>query len=150
MVAAIGWPQPYYLQLAFNSLRERLSCAGVQAAEAIEYAISHLVEPGVDNDFHHWEQRLKLQLDPADAFLAIALLGLACAHPTGTSATALLAEVARQFPSLAAAEHREIFVRVRDILIRDAYWTADGPVDKRVYRFCLEPLRRWWIRRLSL
>lgn len=150
MVSAIGWPQPYYLQLAFNSLRDHLARAGVTMSDAIDGAIAQLVEPGVDNDFHHWEQRLEVQLEAADAAVAIALLGIACAHVTGARADALLAEVARRFPRDADSDHRKMFVRVRDVLIRDAYWSAVDVGGVRSYRFCLEPLRRWWSRRLSI
>ena len=42
------------------------------------------------------------------------------------------------------------FRRLRDILLRDAYWLVDDSSGTRHYRFALEPLRRWWNRRNSL
>jgi hypothetical protein len=149
LVEAIGWPQPYYLQLAFNGLRDRLSIGGISPGAAVDHALAELVEPGVDNDFHHWEQRLKRQLDPDDAALAGVLLTRACATPKGARPDVLLLDVAGHFPNLSAAQCRVIFVRVRDILIRDAYWRIHDADGERSYRFCLEPLRRWWLRRLS-
>lgn len=149
LVAAIGWPQPYYLQLVFQTIRSRHR-GGQPAGGLIDDAVDALVRPGEDNDFHHWEGRLKLQLSAEDAALATALLTLACREPQGATATALLAETQRRHPSLAEDRQTHEFCRLRDILIRDAYWVPDDGSGARRYRFPLEPLRRWWLRRHSL
>lgn len=149
LVAAIGWPQPYYLQLVFQTIRSRHR-DGQPAGGLIDDAVDALVRPGEDNDFQHWEGRLKLQLSADDAALATALLTLACREQRGATATALLAETQRRYPSLAEDRQTHEFCRLRDILIRDAYWVPDDGSGARRYRFPLEPLRRWWLRRHSL
>ncbi|MCP4040931.1 MAG: hypothetical protein GY731_03100, partial [Gammaproteobacteria bacterium] len=45
---------------------------------------------------------------------------------------------------------KRTFIRLRDILLRDAYWQANETETGKRYRFCLEPLRRWWVRRDTL
>lgn len=151
MVAAVQWPQPYYLQLAFHHLRRFLAAnPAASTAKLIEQAIDKLVQPGADNDFHHWEQRLALQLPRADADHARALLNLAARDPLGARAESLLAELEGRLADFPAVEARRTFIRLRDILERDAYWWPDESSGVKRYRFRLEPLRRWWLRRDTL
>lgn len=151
MVAAVQWPQPYYLQSAFHHLRDLLaSNANARPAGLIEQAIDRLVQPGADNDFHHWEGRLGIQLGHADAGHALALLKVAARDPNGARAENLLAMLEGRMPDVVAEEARRTFIRLRDILQRDAYWWPDDSSGARRYRFRLEPLRRWWLRRDTL
>jgi uncharacterized protein len=151
MVAAVLWPQPYYLQLAFNHLRSLMTATpGTLAGELIEQAIDKLVQPGGDNDFHHWEGRLAIQLSGADASHCRALLTLAAQTTGGARAESLLAELQERMPNATAEEALRAFVILRDILQRDAYWWPDESTGHRRYRFRLEPLRRWWLRRNTL
>ena len=151
MVAAVQWPQPYYLQSAFHHLRDLLaSNADARPAGLIEQAIDRLVQPGADNDFHHWEGRLGIQLGHADAGHALALLKVAARDPNGARAENLLAMLEGRMPDAVAEEARRTFIRLRDILQRDAYWWPDDSSGARRYRFRLEPLRRWWLRRDTL
>jgi len=151
MVAAVQWPQPYYLQTAFNHLRV-LRMANVKAnlPDLIEQAINKMVQPGADNDFHHWEMRLSLQLSRPDADHALALLNLVAQDSTGARPENLLAALEERMPNATPDEARRTFIRLRDILQRDAYWGADGTTGTKRYRFRLEPLRRWWLRRNTL
>ena len=151
MIAAVLWPQPYYLQLAFNHLRSWMVAApDRKAGELIEQAIDKLVQPGGDNDFHHWEGRLTIQLSPADANHCLALLTLAARTSDGARAESLFAELQGRMPNATAEEAKHVFVILRDILQRDAYWWPDESTGVKRYRFRLEPLRRWWLRRNSL
>ena len=151
MVAAVLWPQPYYLQLAFNHLRSlMMEAPGILAGELIEQAIDKLVQPGGDNDFHHWEGRLAIQLSGADASHCMALLTLAARTTSGARAESLLVELQGRMPNATAEEALRAFVILRDILQRDAYWWPDESSGHKRYRFRLEPLRRWWLRRNSL
>ena len=151
IVAAVLWPQPYYLQLAFNHLRSLMMAAPtLKAGDLIEQAIDKLVQPGDDNDFHHWEGRLLIQLSAADAGHCRALLNLAAKAPGGSRAEALLDELQRRMPNANEEEAMSAFVILRDILQRDAYWWPDESAGHKRYRFRLEPLRRWWLRRNTL
>ena len=114
--------------------------------------IDRLGDPsgGIDNDFHHWKERLALQLDPADAALATALLTHACRSREGATVTALFAELQTRRPALNEDEQTDLFARLRDLLERDGYWRRDESAGPPRYCFRLEPLRRWWHRRHSL
>lgn len=151
LVVAVQWPQPYYLQAAFHHLRDLIaSDAAASPASLIEQAIDRLVQPGADNDFHHWEGRLSQQLTSADAGHSLALLNLAAHDPNGARAENLLAALEGRMPNATAEEARRTFINLRDILQRDAYWWPDESSGAKRYRFRLEPLRRWWLRRDTL
>ena len=151
IVAALRWPQPYYLQLFFNELRAMTQGPPAsRPGEHIEQILEQMIVSSADNDFHHWEERLTIQLCPADAQHALALLGRTAHDPQGVRAETLLAEQHERLPHADADEARRTFIRLRDVLIRDAYWLADESSGVKRYRFRLEPLRRWWARRDTL
>lgn len=151
LLDAIQWLQPYYIQLAFSHLRI-LFAAQPEAALAglIEQAVERMVQPGMDNDLHFWEERLFKQLPHADAGHAVALLTRAAATRPGERPEALLALLHQRLPDATAEEARRVFINLRDILQRDAYWMPDESGGTRRYRFLLEPLRRWWNQRNTL
>ena len=143
--------QPYYLQLAFNHLRVLISAnPNTEITDLIEPAIDQLLQPGSDNDFHHWDQRLTQQLGRADADHARALLNQTARNPAGARAETLLATLEQRLPNATTDDARRHFIQLRDILQRDAYWWPDDSSGTRRYRFRLEPLRRWWLRRDTL
>ncbi len=151
LVDGVNWPQPYYLQVAFQHLRSLIAASpATPPHDLIDTAIEQLTQPGADNDFHHWESRLDTQLSAPLATLAKALLTHSATRPGGIRAESLLAAVQQRHPNAGDDEARALFVRLRDILLRDAYWLADDSSGSRHYRFALEPLRRWWNRRNSL
>lgn len=153
LVDAVSWPQPYYLQIAFQQLRSLIAASpNTPPQDLIDKTIEQIIQPGVgaDNDFHHWDSRLNMQLSAPLATLAKALLNQSATLARGTRAENLLATVQQRHPDATDDEARALFVRLRDILLRDAYWLADDSSGARHYRFALEPLRRWWNRRNSL
>jgi len=151
IVSAVQWPQPYYLQTIFHHLRALVVAnAGTSVDRLIEQAVDKLIQPGSDNDFHHWERRLSQQLSRADADHAQAMLSLAAREQFGASPEKLLAAVEERMSNALPGEARRTFVRLRDILQRDAYWWPDESLGSKRYRFRLEPLRRWWLRRDAL
>lgn len=153
LVDAVSWPQPYYLQVAFQQLRSLIAASpATPPHDLIDAAIEQIIQPGIgaDNDFHHWEKRLDMQLAAPLAALAKALLNQSATRPGGTRAENLLATVQQRHPQATDDEARALFARLRDILIRDAYWQPDDSTGSRHYHFPLEPLRRWWNRRNSL
>ena len=151
IIAAVLWAQPYYLQLAFHHLRSLLTAAPVaKVGDLLPQAIEKMVLPGADNDFHHWEQRLRIQLPNADADHCMALLRIAAQTAEGARADNLFAELQQRMPDVTADEAMRTFVNLRDILQRDAYWWPDETSGQKRYRFRLEPLRLWWLRRNSL
>jgi hypothetical protein len=151
LVAAVLWPQPYYLQLAFHHLRSMMKQGSiVDVPVLIGQAIAKMAQPSEDNDFHHWEGRLSIQLSAVDAGHCMAMLELAAQLPTGARAESLLDKLQERMPNATPDEARHAFFVLRDILQRDAYWWPDETQGHKRYRFRLEPLRYWWLRRNSL
>lgn len=151
IVAAVQWPQPYYLQIAFHHLRELIAeHPDDSPASLIDRAIDIMIQADNDNDFHHWEKRLTIQLSKADAEHALAMLNLAAQTSAGARAEALLDILQERMSNATAEEAKKTFIRLRDILLRDAYWWAEETSGVKRYRFRLEPLRRWWLKRDTL
>ena len=150
IVDEIHWPQPYYLQRTFNNLLELIGAKGGLATPHVDAALARLIDEDEDNDFHHWEARLVDQLESADAAHAVALLSLAADERHGARPEHLVDRLAERMSGASAEEHRRKFVELRDILIRDACWWSDTSTGEKRYRFQLEPLRLWWVRRNSL
>ena len=151
LIDEVQWPQPYYLQLVFHHLRRVVAEHPTATIErSIERAVEAAVQPGSDNDFHHWEQRLLTQLGQVDGAHAQALLTLAAQRPEGRRVESLLAALQARMPDDTEDVQRHKFIELRDILVRDAYWAAHDGADGRRYAFRLELLRRWWQRRQQL
>jgi uncharacterized protein len=151
LVHELRWPQPYYVQTAFQHLRDlHARDPGKPVADLVGPAIQLLAAKGNDNDFHHWESRLALQLGAAQGAHARQLLALAAMDVAGARAEALLARLQERLGDAGAEAVKEQFIHLRDILLRDGYWRADDGQGHRRYAFCLEPLRRWWLARNSL
>lgn len=151
MIDAIQWPQPYYVQKAFSHLRTLLvATPEASPSTLVTAAIDCMLEPGSDNDFHHWETRLEQQLSRSAAAHALALLRLAAKNPQGEQPEVLVNALALRMPNAETEEVERVFKDLRDILQRDAYWWADESSGVKRYRFRLEPLRRWWVRRGEL
>ena len=151
ILTAVQWPQPYYLQMAFNHLRRLIDADGTNnLSDLIPTALDKMVQPGADNDFHHWEIRLEQQLSKADADHALALLNLSADNPDGIRPEMLLSKLQERMSNHTADDAKRTFVRLRDILLRDAYWQANEADGTKRYQFCLRPLRLWWVRRNTL
>jgi hypothetical protein len=152
MVKEVGWAQPYYLQMAFHHLRSMVASTPdpKSMATLIPRAIDCMAEPGADNDFHHWSQRLELQLGHNESRHAQAMLNLVAQTAEGARPETLLAMLEERMPNTPQEDVREVFISLRDVLERDAYWLPSADSGSRRYRFRLEPLRRWWLRRNTL
>ena len=117
--------------------------------QLIGAAIERSVQPGEDNDFHHWEERLFVQLDDKDGAHAVALLTRAATDEHGAASDTLLVDLQNRMPDDTPDRQKLKFFELRDILQRDAYWELYEARGQRRYRFRLELLRRWWLRRHS-
>lgn len=151
MLDAIQWLQPYWIQRAFGQVRILLKTEpGSDMGALVLRAVHLLAEPGNDNELHHWLSRLTQQLGQIDAGHAVAMLNKAAATPEGARASLLLAIMEARLPDATKEQAKMSFIALRDILQRDAYWTPSGEGDTKHYKFMLEPLRRWWLRRDTL
>lgn len=147
----IRWLQPYYIQYAFSQFRSlHASQPQEPLRPLIERAVRSLAEVGQDNDLVHWQERLYLQLPPALADHAVNLLTLSASTSQGERIDVLFARLQERTPDLPDEQARRVFGQLRDILERDAYWVEAEEPSARRYRFALEPLRRWWVRRHSI
>lgn len=142
----IGWTQPYYIQLAVQQLRKPQVKKIPNSKERIKSALAQMIDPNNDNDFHHWESRLETQLGKADANLCRELLTSVAKDPKGATGQTLSNVIFRKFSADPLAQKNK-YTYLRDILIRDAYIWSDDSGDTIRYRFRLELLRLWWLRR---
>ncbi|WP_027186500.1 ATP-binding protein [Desulfovibrio inopinatus] len=149
VVDVIQWPQPYYLQIAFRFLRE-WHTEERSFDQCIKHLIEKMTEPGVDNDYNHWFDRLKTQLGNVQAGHAKALLGMVCATPEGMSKHDVFIALQGRMLNATEDEQLEMWSDLRDILERDAYWWSVEVDGVKYYRFCLEPLRCWWKRKYDV
>jgi hypothetical protein len=78
------------------------------------------------------------------------MLSLVAQTQEGARPETLLAMLEERMPNTPQEDVRAVFINLRDVLERDAYWLPSTDSGNRRYRFRLEPLRRWWLRRNTL
>jgi uncharacterized protein len=135
----IGWLAPYYLQLAFSQLRHLAR----PRAEDAERAIENLLQPQFKTHFDYWRQRLTVELDPADAAHAIAIVNAAVRDPNGATLSTLSGVLAPTIPDAALRDDRLRYLL--DILVNDGYLVEQ---DRR-YRLRFTLLREYWRRHVA-
>lgn len=135
----IGWLAPYYLQLAFQQIRNLPS----PSVDDVDRAINALLEPQFRTHFDYWRQRLSLELDEADASHASAILNTCARDPEGTSRAVLSATLTLSIPDARQREDRLRYLL--DVLENDGYLVQQGPK----YRFRFALLREFWLRRVA-
>ncbi|MCA9035370.1 MAG: hypothetical protein KDA91_09575, partial [Planctomycetaceae bacterium] len=141
ILAKVGWPLPYHLQLIFHALVQLNLSAEVTAAD-VQKALEELLQPGGYGYFDTWRQRLKEQFSQADANAARIILKLLCQHPQGLGRQRLFDELMSQ----TQADPGETEERLSDLLMilcRDGYLMTN--VDRYTFRSFL--LREYWYRR---
>lgn len=153
VVEAIGWTQPFYLQMVVYNLAFLLARHPEWQADEvrwIEAAIAEMLSSVKGCDFAHWDERLDMQLSPQDAQLARCLLTHSALKKEGAMANdlfKLFCEKLDQPGTDGAIRH---FAGLRELLVGDGYWSRENDEAGARYRFCLEPLRRWWLLRNRL
>jgi len=145
ILEGIGWTQPYYIQLVVQRLIRPKFRAEKDPIRRINMALEEVIDPGTDNDFHHWESRLEMQLGKPDALMAREILTTVARDPKGATGRVLLNALIRRFDT-----DQDKFIYLRDILLRDAYLWQDKSTEPPRYRFRLELLRLWWLRRKQI
>ncbi|HUE24668.1 MAG TPA: hypothetical protein VMQ86_23495 [Bryobacteraceae bacterium] len=139
IVARVGWPTPYYLQLVFHELRH---IGGAVAEADVDRAIEDLLGPHHRNYFDYWRQRLYDELGRPDADYALALLNQCCREAEGSRRGALSLALAK---AIADPAHREDKLRyLLDVFQNDGYLVEDGG-----WRFRSPLLREYWLRRVA-
>ncbi|WP_374523149.1 ATP-binding protein [Hydrogenophaga sp.] len=141
LVAAVGWRSAFYLEAVAQKVRGAPSEDREGAQQAIEDAVSRLLEPSEMATFGPWEEHIRKHYRDAECAVAFAVLNALAVRPQGLDLNNLLAQVAK--PALTRDAllgvlqrlHIEGFVEVDD-------WAADQPVS--AFRNPL--LKRWWQR----
>jgi uncharacterized protein len=139
----IGWLAPHYLQLAFAELRQltrHVECPTIADADC---AIERLLSPQFKSHFDYWRQRLKHELDAADAAHAMALLNAVVMDPQGVPLTTLSGALAKMIPD--ADDRRDRLRYLLDVLINDGYLVEH----EGRFRLQFVLLREYWRRRIA-
>jgi len=144
IVAKVGWPVPYYLQLMFSHLREACLDGGQEpTTELVDQVFEKLLGNSYRTYFDYWRQRLDEELGSPDAQYAALLLTQACQTPLGESKSNL-AQALRQ--SVADLDRRDrVLNDLLEVLLSDGYLV----LREGRYAFRLEWLRVYWQRRFG-
>lgn len=143
MISAIGWPVPYYLQILFAELQERVDDGAKPGPKLVEQLVEDLLGPTHKAYFDYWRQRLTDELGSPEDSQAIRLLDHCARDPAGASRDTLSQALAK---AIQAPEARETRLRyLLDVLESDGYLVE---IDGR-WRFRLGLLRRYWLKRVA-
>lgn len=144
LLARIGWPVPYYLQLMFSHLRDAYLDEGTPPSpKAVDAVFDKLLGQGYRVHFDYWRQRLDDELGQPDAEYATRILDLICATPEGLQADTLSPALQ---PLIADADGRDRQLRhLLQILENDGY-LVHRETGRYAYR--LEWLRIYWLKEL--
>ncbi len=143
VIDALGWPVPYYLQIVFAALHDRIDAGATASPALVEAVFDDLLAPAHKGYFDYWRQRLNDELGSPEAGQAVVLLNHCARDPAGARRDGLSQALAGQ---IADPEPREERLRyLLDVLESDGYLVE---VDGR-RRFRLELLRRYWLKRVA-
>ena len=131
MVARVGWPIPYYLQILFHALVElhnaKRSAAYPSLAD-VGAAYNELLSPYNHGLLSHWDSRLGDLLDIDQQRNVRLLLRHLCRLPDGCDQAGLLNLLAAEHPHADARELKNQLGRLLDFLERDGYLARRGDV----------------------
>ena len=150
ILARVGWPLPYYLQLLFHSLLQRPSARRTAPdfpTEAdVADAYEELLEPSHASHFSVWDSRLDQQFDdPADAGVARYLLTRTCRQERGHTQQKLFDLLVARQPNADPDALDRRLRSILELLERDGYLLRAG--DTYAFRSFL--LRDYWQRRYA-
>ena len=144
MLARVGWPVPYYLQLMFSHLRDESLESGQPPAETmISKVFEKLLGNSYRTHFDYWHQRLEEELGQPEAGQAARVLTQICRSPTGCTRD----ELGQGLTTIIQdPENRDKALNyLLEVLISDGYLVQrEGR-----YTFRLEWLRIYWQRRFA-
>jgi hypothetical protein len=142
LIDRIGWPIPYYLQLAFHELRGRDRNAPVTIDE-VDQALETLLDPAHRAYFDFWRQRLHDELGHPDSEYALDVLAAVARDADGCTR-----ETLAQILSGGISDPRERDSKLHyllDVLRSDGYLVEHG--GRWNFRFQL--LRDYWRMRVA-
>jgi uncharacterized protein len=134
---------PYYLQILFDRLRDRVEDGARPSTDLVEQIFEELLLPAHKGYFDYWRQRLHDELGSPEDGQAVHLLSQCARDPTGASRETLSQALAEHIQDLEPREERLRYLL--EVLESDGYLVM---VDGR-WRFRLELLRRYWLKRVA-
>lgn len=144
IVARVGWPVPYYLQLMFSHLRdESLDRGAPPDAAMIEKVFEKLLGNSYRTHFDYWHQRLEEELGQPEAGQAARILTQICRSTAGATRDELTQGLSTIIQD---PESRDKALNyLLEVLVSDGYLVQrEGR-----YAFRLEWLRIYWQRRFA-
>lgn len=147
ILAEIGWPLPFFLQLVFQRLHENLGRPPrTPTQQDAKAACRQLVQPEYYKHFETWRGRLVEGLSAEALKAAMAVLNALCAQPEGLPRAVLLDALTRKFPQRDGDENSRLLSTVLGQLERDGYiLRKDGAGDEAArYAFRSFLLRKYW------
>ena len=143
MIDALGWPVPYYLQILFGQLQERIDDGARPDPALIDGILDDLLSPTHKGYFDYWRQRLNDELGSPEAAQAVHLLNHCARDPDGVRRDTLSQALGEQIQGPDQREERLRYLL--DVLESDGYLVeTDGR-----WRFRLGLLRRYWLKRVA-
>lgn len=142
IVARVGWPVPYYLQLMFSQLHEESDDTGLQPDEAMVVKVfEKLLGNSYRTHFDYWRQRLDEELGQPEAGQAALILTQACQSAAGETKSSIAQALSKAIHDLETRDKSLNYLL--EVLVSDGYLVErDGR-----YTFRLEWLRVYWQRR---
>lgn len=131
----LGWPLPYFLQLAFARLHGSGAVPpGPGRAEAV---VQQLCAVDAGKDFHHWWSRLDKELGPVNARAAMAVLDACAADPKGVRADLLRAQLADYWSDDIRERERPALMEQLEhdgyLWFENARWSFRSPLLREVW-----------------
>lgn len=147
VLAEIGWPLPFFLQLVFHELYSQLGRPPCQpTADDVRSACSRLLAPQFYKHFEPWRGRLAEGMDADHHRTALTVLNALCVTTSGLPRTILFTAVVAKFPQRDPDDIARILATALGQLERDGYLLrqiAPRSTDS-VYAFRSFLLRRYW------
>lgn len=144
LIEQLGWPVPYYLQVAFSKLYDLCDTVAKPSPALVDQVFVELLGPSHKGYFDYWRQRLGEELGTPDDGHAVHLLNHCCRDPRGAARDTLTQALRERVQDPDGCEERLRYLL--DILESDGYLFQD----EGRYRFRLELLRRYWLARVAL
>jgi hypothetical protein len=148
VLAEIGWPLPFFLQLVFHELHARLGRPPRDPVIAdVSAACRELLSPQFYKHFEPWRGRLSEGLDADHHRVAVCVLNTLCTTPQGHTRDRLLTAAIAKFPQRDPDEVSRLLATVLGQLERDGYLLKFAPAQSSqpaTYAFRSFLLRGYW------
>jgi uncharacterized protein len=141
IVAAVGWPAAFYLEVLSQKLTGQPGNDPAEAAQRVAQAVESLLQPEHAAAFGTWEEHLRKHYPDPDREIAFTALEALAPHPEGLSVDTALTTMGRT--GLTREQLRAVLIRLHT----EGFVTVEGlDGEEAVSAFRNPLLRRWWQR----